>query len=333
MGRPKEVMPKEVENMNRATKESNEARSVAARLETMLGMRFSVLSGGFVRVVDYMGTDESIVKAARVSYGEGTRAIHEDSGLIRYLMRHQHTTPFEMCEITLHVRVPMDIWRQWIRHRTANVNEYSTRYSIAIDDALGTQPDEWRLQAPKNKQGSQGFLGSEQGKLLTQDEKELQKAARSVYEKRLSLGVAREQARKDLPLSTFTEAYWKIDLWNLLHFLELRMRQDAQQEIREYANTIGHRIVAEWVPMSWQAFLDYRFHSVQFSALEVSLLKAILAKDEKRLTDLFVSLKWLDKDEHTGKTKRNRERDEFIAKMRSEFGYSAQLFDDIDRKQ
>lgn len=309
--------------------EPNESRVIASGLDAMLGKRLPVLSGGFVCVMDYMGTDASIVQAARVSYGRGTRAIHEDRGLIRYLMRHRHTTPFEMCELKIHVRVPMDVWRQWIRHRTASVNEYSTRYSIAIDEALATQPDKWRLQSSGNRQGSEGFLDHELGQALTREEADLQKMARSVYDRRLSTGVAREQARKDLPLSTFTEAYWKIDLWNLFHFLDLRMRQDAQLEIREYANTIGQSIVAKWVPLSWEAFLDYRLRSVSLSRLEVDILKAILANDEQQVIELFRSSRWLEKDERTGKPKRNRERDEFITKMRSRFGYSSRIFDHI----
>jgi len=155
-----------------------------------------------------------------------------------------------MCEIKLHVRVPMDCWRQWIRHRTANVNEYSTRYSIAIDAAKSTKPDEWRLQGFINRQGSEGELDRSEGERLSDRESEFHKLSREVYQDRLDVGVAREQARKDLPLATYTEAYWKIDLHNLLHFLALRMEGHAQYEIREYANVIGHQIVAKWVPLA-----------------------------------------------------------------------------------
>ena len=157
-------------------------------------------------------------------HGSGTKTVHEDKGLIRHLMRHRHTTPFEMCEIKLHIRAPMDTWRQWIRHRTASVNEYSTRYSIAIDSAAMTNANEWRIQAKSQKQGSQGYLPEAKGQELSDREAELHRLSRSVYEERLERGVAREQARKDLPLSTFTEAYWKIDLHNLLDVL------DAQDE-------------------------------------------------------------------------------------------------------
>ena len=194
-------------------------RPHVAALDEILGRRLDVLDDGFVRVVDYLGNDAAIVQAARVSYGEGTRRVSDDRGLIRYLMRHRHTTPFEMCELKLHVRVPMDAWRQWIRHRTASVNEISTRYSIAIDAAQATSPGEWRTQASGNRQGSGESLDRSVGERLSDAEAELQRQARSVYQERLDAGVAREQARKDLPLSTYTEAYWKIDLHNLLHFL------------------------------------------------------------------------------------------------------------------
>ena len=200
-----------------------------------------------MRVVDYMGSDASIVQAARVSYGAGTRRVHEDRGLIRYLMRHHHSTPFEMCELKLHVRVPMDCWRQWIRHRTANVNEYSTRYSLAIDAAQTTPPTGWRMQSPTNRQGSVGLLHVETGTQLSQKEAAFHRVARELYEERLAFGIAREQARKDLPLATYTEAYWKIDLHNLFHFLSLRTDEHAQAEIRAYAEVIGSNIVATLV--------------------------------------------------------------------------------------
>ena len=243
-------------------------RPVVPALDVMLGEPIRVLDEGFVRVVDYMGDDAAIVQAARVSYGKGTRRLQEDRALLRYLMRHDHTTPFEMCEIKLHLRVPMDIWRQWIRHRTANVNEYSTRYSEAIDAAQRTQPGAWRTQSSVNRQGSAGRLPEDVGARLSAEEREFQDRAREMYETRLTAGVAREQARKDLPLATFTEAYWKIDLHNLLHFLHLRMDFHAQQEIREYANTIGEQIVARWVPMAWEAFVDYRRRSTRLSRAE-----------------------------------------------------------------
>jgi thymidylate synthase (FAD) len=255
------------------------ARTTAPALDAVLGQPFPVLDQGFIRVVDYMGTDSSIVQAARVSYGAGTKKVREDRGLIRYLMRHEHTTPFEMCEIKLHVKVPMDTWRQWIRHRTASVNEYSTRYSIALDEAQRTIGDEWRAQSASNRQGSEGYVDAALTERLAGREEELHELARKVYEERLDLGVAREQARKDLPLSTYTEAYWKTNLHNLLHFLHLRMDAHAQLEIREYARTIGEEIVSRWCPVAWEAFLDYRVNSVSFTDPELACLAPLMAGD------------------------------------------------------
>jgi thymidylate synthase (FAD) len=292
----------------------NITRPTAAALDAILGKKFRVLDDGFIRLIDYMGSDGSIVQAARVSYGEGTKHVQEDRGLIRYLMRHRHSTPFEMCEIKLHIRVPMDCWRQWIRHRTANVNEYSTRYSVAIDSMQQTQPDEWRLQASSNRQGSAGLADHETGEQLTADERKLHQLSRDIYDKRLELGLAREQARKDLPLSTYTEAYWKVDLHNLLHFLALRMDEHAQFEIRNYARTIGEEIVRNWVPLTWEAFLDYRFNAMQLSGPEVQLMNAINGGDTTEVQNLAQSFGWLNKRDD-GSLKRNREREEFEAKL------------------
>jgi flavin-dependent thymidylate synthase len=471
-------------------------------LDAILGMPLKVLDDGFVRVVDYMGADESIVQAARVSYGRGTRKLHEDRGLIRYLMRHWHTTPFEMCEIKLHVRVPMDCWRQWIRHRSAclaegtevycdlrdddpassstvvkiriedlyrrrsrlghlhirqlaedtlrlqhsrivgvyengrkpvfamiledgkrieatkdhrflfangwssladecgleehegmarwndgvhalyvngvqtqlveqtpavplertwwpsttrtvkhaklvrierfeyvgekqtydvevegpfhnfiangivthnSVNEYSTRYSIAIDASQRTGVGEWRQQSSDNRQGSAGTLDAVQGKMLSDRESELQDFARSIYQERLDLGVAREQARKDLTLSTYTEAYWKVDLHNLLHFLRLRMDGHAQQEIRDYATVIGEQVVAKWCPFAWEAFLDYQFHSVGLTRLEQSVIRLVSGGDKAAALETAKKFGWLEQGEKGLKT--NRERSECEAKL------------------
>jgi thymidylate synthase (FAD) len=259
-------------------------------LDSVLGKPFPVLDDGFVRVVDYMGDDGSVVQAARVSYGTGTKRVHEDRGLIRYLLRHAHTTPFEMCEIKFHVRAPMDAWRQWIRHRTANVNEYSTRYSVAIDAAQKTPPDKWRRQSADNRQGSAGFLSRAEGEGLSAGESQLQGLARSTYDARLAAGVAREQARKDLPLSTYTEAYWKVDLHNLLHFLRLRMDDHAQEEIRAFAAVIGEAIVAKWVPLVWEAFTDYRRESMYLSRLEIDIVSAMAAGDTARARAVVESI-------------------------------------------
>lgn len=244
----------------------------------LIGHKFPVLDQGFVYLVDVMGDDSSVVQAARVSFGKGTKSVSDDRTLLRFLMRHRHETPFEMAEVKLHVRVPMDVWRQWIRHRTANVNEYSTRYSEAIDAMHATPVDGWRIQSSANKQGSGGalnLLGHSTGiaENLCLEETELQRHARKVYEHRLGCGVAREQARKDLPLSTYTEAYWKCDLRNVLHFLGLRMDSHAQWEIRQYADVIGNEIIKPLFPLCWEAFLDYRLHAVTLSRLDVETVR------------------------------------------------------------
>jgi thymidylate synthase (FAD) len=306
--------PAEANDLEPTGKAIRLERPIAPDMDAVLGEPIKVLDDGFVRVVDYMGTDSSIVQAARVSYGEGTRKVHEDRGLIRYLLRHRHTTPFEMCEIKFHVRVPMDCWRQWIRHRTANVNEYSTRYSIAIDASQRTAPEAWRAQAKSNRQGSAGFLDPETGAELTREEQELQDRARAVYDSRLEKGVAREQARKDLPLATYTEAYWKVDLHNLLHFLALRMDEHAQFEIREYARIIGNEVVARWVPLVWEAFQDYRMQAAYLTRLEAEIMAALTGGDPDAARAKAESFGWL-KERKEGGLRRNRERAECEAKL------------------
>lgn len=252
--------------------------SNSALVDELRWKKFSVLDDGFVCLVDVMGDDSSVVQAARVSYGEGTKKVSDDRTLIRYLLRHRHTTPFEMAEIKLLVRVPMDCWRQWIRHRMANVNEYSTRYSVAIDSAQSTPADAWRAQADQNRQGSGLPLPADVGQQLTLDESRLHEETRRVYDARLAAGVAREQARKDLPLATYTEAYWKIDLHNLLHFLALRMDPHAQEEIRLYATTIGQQIVRPLFPVVWEAFEDYRMGGTSLSRLEQAVVRRLLSR-------------------------------------------------------
>ena len=502
------------------------ARPGVPELDAILGKPFKVLDDGFIRVVDYMGSDKSIVQAARVSYGEGTKQVSQDGGLIRYLMRHHHTTPFEMCELKLHVRVPMDCWRQWIRHRTAclaegtelyfdlpggikrrgnqlyklpieevwqrfqptcnsqrpdkqknplfkrqrvkdmrlrqvnentlriqhtrivdvykngvkpvfrltlsdgkkieatrdhrfffsdgwhtlaeatglhesnghavwdrneytlfvngheiqvpmtyrgsewlherynklrqeqlgdivivakpvrikefefvgyketydievegpfhnfiangivthnSVNEYSTRYSLAIDAAQMTEPDQWRLQSSGNRQGSDGRLAPETGEVFTQKERDLLRVSRERYEERIEAGIAREQARKDLPLSTYTEAYWKTNLHNLFHFLRLRMDEHAQWEIRQYALTIGHEMVQRWCPIAWQAFLDYSVESMSLTRLDWQIIGAIQSGDSQKAIELAIKFRFLSED---GTPRRNRERNELEAKLR-----------------
>jgi thymidylate synthase (FAD) len=285
-------------------------------LDEILGQPFKVLDDGLIRVVDYMGDDSAVVQAARVSYGEGTKKTSDDRGLIRYLLRHRHTTPFEMCSLKLHIRVPMDAWRQWIRHRTASVNETSTRYSIAIEGTQKTATDQWRIQASDNKQGSSGWLDTEAGSELTRKESEFHNTARALYDERLELGVAREQARKDLPLCTYTEAYWKMDLHNLLHFLALRMDPHAQLEIREYANIIGREIVARWVPLVWEAFEDYRMGARFYSRIEHEIMAAIGGGDADAAIGIAKEAGWL-KESKKGGWVRNRERQELETKLQS----------------
>jgi thymidylate synthase (FAD) len=256
------------------------SRPTVPEADALLGRKFPVLDDGFVYLVDYMGTDSSVVQAARVSYGAGTKSVRDDRELINYLMRHGHTSPFEMCEIKLHVRVPMDCWRQWIRHRTANVNEYSTRYSVAIEAAQRTPPDAWRGQSDWNHQASEGAIDTTVGGDLSSEEAELQGRAREVYEKRLQAGVAREQARKDLPLATYTEAYWKNDLHNLFHFLELRLAPEAQLEIRLYAQAIAEITKVVW-PNCWAAFERYRLKGRHLSGDEMEIVREQLTLGEK----------------------------------------------------
>ena len=286
-----------------------------ALLESLRWKKFPVLDDGFVALVDCMGDDGSVVQAARVSYGEGTRKVSDDRQLIRYLLRHAHTTPFEMAELKFVVRVPMDCWRQWIRHRTASVNEYSTRYSLAIDSMQSTHDDEWRSQAANNRQGSAGLLPRSAGHSLTQSEQELQSLARRVYEERLAAGIAREQARKDLPLSTYTEAYWKIDLHNLLHFLALRMDSHAQLEIRRYAETIGQQIVQPLFPLVWEAFVDYRLEAMRLTKLDREVIQRLAARPGKRGLPADHADFLAVQDPSWAPLERCRERDECLAKL------------------
>lgn len=289
-------------------------RPAVKALDEILGVPFPVLDDGFVRVVDYMGSDESIVQAARVSYGKGTKKVSQDRGLIRYLLRHMHTTPFEMCEIKLHVRVPMDCWRQWIRHRTASVNEYSTRYSVAIDSAQKTAPGEWRRQSKSNRQGSEDRFDLEKGGEFSAEEQKIHKLCLDTYNKRLEEGMAREQARKDLPLATYTEAYWKIDLKNLLNFIALRMEKNAQLEIRRYAEIIGHEIISKWCPLTWEAFNDYYFNSLKLSDIDIRIINAITAGDMDLANDIARKNGMLDPAEKG--LKHNVERAEIEEKLK-----------------
>jgi len=255
-------------------------RAVSDGMEAHLYTAHPVLDHGFVRVIDYMGDDSAIVQAARVSYGAGTKKARDDAGLIRYLMRHWHSTPFEMCEIKLHVKLPVFVARQWIRHRTANVNEYSARYSILDREFYIPAPEQLAAQSTQNNQGRGATLeGEEAARVLDLLRADADRAY-DHYEAMLSQdgqqGLARELARMNLPANIYTQWYWKVDLHNLFHFLRLRADPHAQYEIRVYADTIC-RIVADWVPAAYAAFEDYRMGGAQLSARGLDCLRRMLA--------------------------------------------------------
>jgi thymidylate synthase (FAD) len=295
---------------------SDSLSNQATRIAALRWQKFPVLDDGFVTLVDAMGDDQAVVQAARVSYGAGTRQVSDDRGLIRYLMRHRHTTPFEMAEIKLLVRVPMDCWRQWIRHRSASVNEYSTRYSLAIDAAQQTPPDQWRTQSTQNRQGSSGWFDSAAGQQFSAQEAEYLAQGRQIYEQRIAAGIAREQARKDLPLSTYTEAYWKVDLHNLLHFLALRMDSHAQWEIRQYATIIGEQIVQPLFPLVWEAFIDYRVESLHLTRLDQGVIQRLVTRLAAAGRAVADDRDFLEaQDSSWRELKRCRERDECRTKL------------------
>ncbi|MEM7237712.1 MAG: FAD-dependent thymidylate synthase [Pseudomonadota bacterium] len=255
-------------------------RVVAPGMEAWLYSAVPVLDHGFVRAIDYMGDDAAIVQAARVSYGQGTKKARDDSALIRYLMRHWHSTPFEMCELKLHVKLPVFVARQWIRHRTANVNEYSARYSILDREFYIPAPEHLAAQSKINNQGRGAVLeGDEAARVLDLLKTD---AGRSYdnYEAMLSTegqdGLARELARMNLPMNIYTQWYWKVDLHNLFHFLRLRADTHAQYEIRIYADAIC-AMVKDWVPAAYGAFEDYRLGAVQFSGKGIAALRRMLA--------------------------------------------------------
>lgn len=348
----------------------------------LIGSTNRVLDQGYVQLIDYMGTDETIVNAARTSFGNEelhrlaeleaasevlgievirveyfdyvTRFVTEndnlheytnlgtlaqnflsrkaelleelktkDEVLLRLLMRHNHGTPFEMCEVTFRIQIPMDAWRQGVRHRTASINEYSTRYTEAIDAMQRTAPDQWRLQATDNKQGSNGFLQkwpedypfedynsqshTDPGAYLSDREAEFHRFARELYEERLAFGIAKEVARKDLPLSTYTRLYWKCDLRNIFHFLKLRMDSHAQLEIRQYANTIAS-FIKQLFPVAYKAFEDYSLNAVTFSANEMEHIKELCAQAVAEQRELL-------NDDVKPDTMTKREWNEFKSKL------------------
>lgn len=255
-------------------------RAVSEGMEAHLYRAHPVLDHGFIRVIDYMGDDAAIVQAARVSYGAGTKHVQNDEGLIRYLMRHWHSTPFEMCEIKLHVKLPVFVARQWIRHRTANVNEYSARYSILDREFYIPAPEQLAAQSTVNNQGRGEVLQGEEAARVLELLKSDANRAYDHYEAMLSQegqqGLARELARMNLPANIYTQWYWKVDLHNLFHFLRLRSDPHAQYEIRVYAEAIA-ACVKDWVPLAYAAFQDYRMGGVTLSAKAIAVLKRRLA--------------------------------------------------------
>ncbi len=266
-----------------------------------------MLDHGFVRVIDYMGDDSSIVQAARVSSGSGTKSAEENRRLIRYLMRHAHTSPFEMCEIKLHIKLPIFVARQWIRHRTASVNEYSGRYSVLGRDYYIPRPDVVAVQSTSSRQGrGEALPYADANEVVGMIGRNADEAYRT-YERLLDgstdpirPGLARELARTVLPVGFYTEWYWKIDLHNLLHFLELRLATDAQYEIRAYAEQVA-AIVAGWVPLTYEAFVDYRLSGVRLSrAAAVAISEALTGVHVRRQENGLTDSEWKDLKERFG---------------------------------
>jgi thymidylate synthase (FAD) len=280
-------MDKQKEINSLRENKSKTLRATSDGIEKFLYQPQKVLDHGFVRVIDYMGDDSAIVQAARVSYGAGTKQVNKDAGLINYLMRHHHTTPFEMCEIKFHIKLPIFIARQWIRHRTANVNEYSARYSVLGKEFYIPQKEQLTAQSKINKQGRSNTLNEDESARVLEILKNDSEQAYDHYEEMLNEnlagdtlkegkdGLTRELARMNLTLNYYTEWYWKIDLHNLFHFLRLRADSHAQYEIREYARVMLDMVKA-WVPAAYNAFVDYRQNSLSLSGKMVDSLKRIL---------------------------------------------------------
>ena len=271
--------------------ENKTKRVTAPELEKILYEAIPILDHGFVRVIDYMGDDTSIVQAARVSYGKGTKKVSTDSGLIKYLMRHWHSTPFEMCEIKYHIKLPIFIARQWIRHRTANVNEYSARYSILDKEFYLPAPEHLAAQSLNNRQGRGDILEGDQAKkvleLLKGDAEQTYNNYETMLNERYDgsvinedgVGLARELARMNLTLNTYTQWYWKTDLLNLMNFLRLRADSHAQYEIRAYADVMLDT-VKKWVPITYEAFMDYRVGGTEVSAKGKAVIQKLIKGDE-----------------------------------------------------
>ena len=281
----------EQEIKEQQSQESRTKRVTAPELEKILYEALPILDHGFIRVVDYMGNDTSIVQAARVSYGKGTKKVSTDSGLIKYLMRHWHSTPFEMCEIKYHVKLPIFIARQWIRHRTANVNEYSARYSILDKEFYLPETKNLAAQSQINRQGRGDVLQGEQAKkvlnLLKSDAEQTYNNYEMMLNERYDgsvidekeVGLARELARMNLTLNTYTQWYWKTDLLNLMNFLRLRADHHAQYEIRTYADTMLDTL-KKWVPITYEAFMDYRVGGTEVSAKGRIILQKLIKGED-----------------------------------------------------
>ncbi len=282
------------------SQETKTKRVTAPELEKVLYEAIPILDHGFIRVIDYMGDDTSIVQAARVSYGKGTKKVSTDSGLIKYLMRHWHSTPFEMCEIKYHIKLPIFIARQWIRHRTANVNEYSARYSILDKEFYLPSPEHLAAQSKNNRQGRGDILEGEQAKkvldLLKNDAEQTynnyetmlnEKYDGTVIDESTS-GLARELARMNLTLNTYTQWYWKTDLLNLMNFLRLRADHHAQYEIRTYADAMLET-VKKWVPITYEAFMDYRVGGTEVSSKGKKIIQKLIKGEKVNIEDSGLS--------------------------------------------
>ncbi len=271
----------EIENQRKLS--ASTLRPTVPAMEKRLYKAHEVLDHGLIRVIDYMGDDNAIVQAARVSYGAGTKHVQNDRGLIRYLMRHWHSTPFEMCEVKFHIKLPVFVARQWIRHRTANVNEYSARYSILDREFYIPEPEHLAAQSTVNNQGRGEVLQGEEAARVLEMLKADAVRSYDNYESMLSQegqqGLARELARMDLPMNIYTQWYWKIDLHNLFHFLRLRADAHAQYEIRIYAEEMC-KIVQDWVPAAYEAFEDYRLGAAQFSRQGMDCLRRMIAGEK-----------------------------------------------------
>ena len=284
----------EQEIKEQQSQETSTKRVTAPNLEKILYEAMPILDHGFIRVVDYMGNDTSIVQAARVSYGKGTKKVSTDSGLIKYLMRHWHSTPFEMCEIKYHVKLPIFIARQWIRHRTANVNEYSARYSILDKEFYLPNTENLAAQSQSNRQGRGDVLQGEQAKkvldLLKNDAEQTYNNYEMMLNERYDgsvinekeVGLARELARMNLTLNTYTQWYWKTDLLNLMNFLRLRADHHAQYEIRTYADAMLDTL-KKWVPITYDAFMDYRVGGTEVSAKGKAIIQKLIKGENVEL--------------------------------------------------